>query len=78
MSLLYEFEVNESLDVGFCVEYESFSFDPILTDHILEKSKFKFVESKTFMPMTVDLDQTLKNVKIKQFDLSMMITFLGQ
>jgi len=60
------FDINESFDEGFCVEYESFSFDPIIMDILFESSKSKFVESETFVPMTIDFDHTLKNVKIKR------------
>ena len=35
-------------------------------DILFESSKSKFVELKTFVPMTSDLDQTLENVKIKR------------
>ena len=52
--------------MGFCVEYESFSFEPMITDYIHENSKFKFVESGIFVIITIDLDQTLENVKIKR------------
>ena len=63
----YRFDVNEGLDVDICIEYEFFSFDPIITNHLFEPSKSEFLESKTFMPMTADLDQTLKHAKIKRF-----------
>jgi len=54
-----EFDINKSLDECFYVEYESFSFDPISTDLLFESCKSEFVESKTFMPLTFVLEQTL-------------------
>jgi len=63
---LVGFDVNESLDVGFCIEYESFSFDPIISDPILEPPKSEFLESETFVPMTVDLEQTLVHSNAKR------------
>ena len=52
----------ESLDVDLCVDYESFSFAPIITYHFCESFKFEFLESKPFEPITVDLNHTLKSV----------------
>ena len=52
----YGLDDNESLNVGFCVQYESFSFDPIIIGHILEKSKYEFLESKNFVPTDANLD----------------------
>jgi len=50
------FDINEGVDEGLCVEYESFSFHPVITNSILEKYKSKFVESETFMSMTLVFD----------------------
>ena len=58
------FEISKSFDKGFCVEYQSFSFDPIITDILFESSKSEFVESETFVPMTFALDQTLTYIEI--------------
>jgi len=76
----------ESLNVDFYVEYELFSFDTI-TCHLFESSKPQFLESETFVPVTVDLDQILEHAKLKRLvaltplmcsDISfMMIKFLG-
>jgi len=41
------FDANESLDEGFCVAYESFSFDPIIADLLFESRGHNFVEFKT-------------------------------
>ena len=49
-------DIYEGLDVGFWIEYESFSFDAIVIDHILESSMFEFLESKTFVLLTANLD----------------------
>jgi len=64
-SCSYGLDINESFDECFCVEYDSFSFDPIITDHPLESRKFKSIKSWTFVPMTSDLDQTLAHVELK-------------
>ena len=61
----YGLDENEALDVGFCVRYKSFSFDPIISDLIVEKSKSEFLESKNFVPITVNLDQTLEDIELK-------------
>ena len=50
---------NEGLEMGFCVQYESFSFDLIISDLPIENSKSEFLESKNFVPITINLDQTL-------------------
>jgi len=50
------FDVNEGLNVDTCVEYNSFSFDPVITNHLFEPPKSKFLEFKTFVPMTANLD----------------------
>ena len=55
----------ESFDMGFCLEYESFSFDPNITSHLFEPSKSQFLEYETFVPMTIDFDKTLEHAKIK-------------
>jgi len=46
------------LEVDLRVEYESFSFDPIQADLLIESCKSKFVESKTIAAQNFDLDQT--------------------
>jgi len=43
-SFLCGFDVDESVDEGFCAEYESFSFDPIQTGLLFENCKSKFVQ----------------------------------
>jgi len=35
-SFSYELDVTEGFDVGFHVEYESFSFDPVIPDLLLK------------------------------------------
>jgi len=60
------FDVNEGLNVKTCAEYESFSFDPIITNHLFEPSKSEFLESETFVPIITNLDQTLEHAKIKR------------
>ena len=57
------FDVNEDLNVDICVEYESFSFDPIITNKLFEQSKFKILDYETFVYMAIDLDQILEHVK---------------
>jgi len=47
------FNINEGLDVDICVEYDSFSFDPIITNRYFKPCKFEFIEYETFVPMTV-------------------------
>ena len=56
--------VNGSLDEGFCVQYESCSFDPLMNDLILEKSQSKFLVFENFVPLTIDLDQILSMPKL--------------
>jgi len=58
-SFSYGFDVNVSLDVDLCVEYESFSFDPIQTALLFENCKFAFVEFETIVTENFDLDHTL-------------------
>jgi len=60
-----EFDINESLDVGFCVEYESFSFDPVITDHLFESAKSTCTESNTSVPIDVNLDHILEHIERK-------------
>jgi len=57
---------DESLDVGFYVEYESFSFGLVSVDDLFDPSKSTFTESKTFVPMIADLDQTLGHIERKR------------
>ena len=61
-SFSYGRDDNKGLDVGFCVQYESFSFDPILSNFILDSSKFEFLESENVVPITANLDQTFKHI----------------
>ena len=56
---------NEGLDVGFYVEYESFSFDPIIIDTLFAPSKGGFLESETFVPMIANLDKTFEHIERK-------------
>ena len=51
-SFSYGFGANEGLDVDIDIEYEPFSFDPIIIDLLFESHKFNFVESKT-MSLTI-------------------------
>jgi len=41
----YGLDKIESLDVDLCVDYESFSFAPIITYHFCESFKSEFLES---------------------------------
>ena len=50
------FDINEGLDEGFCVEYESFSFDPIITALRFESHKSEFVEFENIATKNFDLD----------------------
>jgi len=47
------------------MEYEPFSFDPIVTNLFFEPCKSKFIKFETFVPMTFALDQTLTYIEIK-------------
>jgi len=49
-------DVKKGLNVDICFEYESFSFDPILINHLFESFKFEFLEYDTFVPMATNLD----------------------
>ena len=62
----YGFDVKVGLDMDIWVQYESFSFNPIRTNHLFEPSKSEFLESETFVPIITNLDQTLKHAKIKR------------
>ena len=62
LSIEYEyfsfgFDVNVGLDVDLCAEYESFSLDPIQSDHFFENCKSKVVESKGFATKNFALNQ---------------------
>ena len=59
-------EVKESFDEGFCVEYESFSFDPIISDLLFEYYKSEFVECENIATKNFDLTQTLMPFDIKR------------
>jgi len=41
-SFLCGFDVNKGLNVDIYVDYKSFSFDPIITNHLFGPSKFEF------------------------------------
>ena len=49
----------------FMFNINPFSFDPIISDIFLEKSKFEFLESKNFVLTIVNLDQTLEHIETK-------------
>ena len=66
-SFSYPFDINKGLNVDICVEYESFSFDPIITDLLFGSHKSEFVESETIVIENFDLDQTLAHFAIKRF-----------
>jgi len=51
------FDINNSFDKVFCVEYESFSFEPIITDLLFESHKSEFVESGNIIIENFDLDR---------------------
>jgi len=51
-----ELNVNIGLDVDLCAEYESFSFNPIIPDLLVESHKSKFVESEAIVTENFDLD----------------------
>jgi len=50
------FDVNVSLDVDLCDEYESFSFDPVQANHLFEYCKSEIVESNNVVITNFDLD----------------------
>jgi len=60
------FDINEGLDEGFCVEYESFSFDPIITALPFESRKSEFVEFKNIATKNFDLYPTLAHIGLKR------------
>ena len=53
------FDINESFDKGFCIECESFSFDPIITPLSFESHKSKFVKSENIATKNFASSQTL-------------------
>jgi len=53
------------LEVDLCVEYESFSFDPIQADVLFESCKSDFVEFVNVVPENFDLDQTHTHIDLK-------------
>ena len=61
----FGFDIIESFDKGFYVEYESFSFDRIITNVPFESRKSDFVKTENFISMTIDLDQTFEHAKFK-------------
>jgi len=44
----------------------SFSFDSILTGYLFESFKYVFLEYEIFVPITANLDQTLKHANFKR------------
>jgi len=59
LSIEYEsfscgFDVNVSLDVDLCAEYESFSFDPIQTALLFENCNSTFVKFETIVTEKFD------------------------
>jgi len=65
-SFSYGFDINEGRDEGFCIEYESFTFDPIITALPIESHKSKFVEFENIATKNFDLDQTLAHIGLKR------------
>ena len=65
-SLSYGFNVNVSLDVDLCVEYVSFSFEPIQTDLIFENCKSELVESENIVTKSFALDQTHTHIGLNK------------
>jgi len=61
----YGFDINESFDEGFCVEYESFSFDLIIVALPFKSHKSEFIESENIATKNFDLDQTLTRIGLK-------------
>ena len=55
-SFLCGFDVNEGLDVDICVEYEFFSFDPIITYFLFGSHKSEFVKFETIVTENFVLD----------------------
>ena len=53
------FHVEMGLDVNLCVEYQTFNFDPIIIDLLLDPPESTFVEFETFVLDTPCLDQIL-------------------
>ena len=49
----------------FFAKYVSFSFDPIITNHICKSFKSNFVESESFVTKNFDLDHTFEHSSIK-------------
>jgi len=45
--------------VDLCTEFQTFSFDPILIDLLLDSPEYTFVRSETFVLDTPCLDQIL-------------------
>jgi len=71
LSMKYEsfscgFDINDSFDEGFCVEYECFSFDSIITDLLFEYHKAKFIESENIATKNFDLSETLTPFDIRR------------
>ena len=64
-SFSYGLDYNEDLDVCFCIKYEHRTFDPMISDLILEKSKPEFLQAENFVPMNANLDHTLEHINIK-------------
>ena len=65
-SFSYGFDVNMSLDVDLCAEYESFPFNSIQTNILFETCKFEAIESDNLVIMNFNLGQTLLPFEIKR------------
>jgi len=62
-SFPFAFDVNESLDVGFCIGHDSFSCNPAITNHLFEPAKSTFTEFETFALMDANLTKLLSLLK---------------
>ena len=58
-------DIDESFDEDFCVEYESFSFDPIQTDFPFESCMSEFVKADNLIMANFDFEQTLTPFEIR-------------
>jgi len=71
LSIEYEsfscgFDVNVGLDVDLCVEYESFSFEPIPTDLLFGNCKSEFVESESITNKEFALEYTYTHIGLNR------------
>ena len=60
------FDIDESFNEGFCAKYESFSFDPLQPDFLVEPHKSEFVESEAIVDEIFYLDRTLTPLEIRR------------